>query len=588
MEKMARLIQPLLPLLLICLVVEGFLPRCSHAQTDAPVFSLSCRGASLRGVLGNLATQKGVNLAGLDVIPLTLPLTINLNAVPLEAGLLALLEPKGFTFEKRGEIYFIRQIPPENRRLSLNVSDGKLTIDANMTDVNLVIRTLAEAGISITTAPNLTGQITAHIQDQPLDSALPVLFADFTLQVSDGIYRIAHRGPLQHAGSTILIADGRISMTAGNASLTQLLTELADRAKINLSIVGDIERQITFRLDDRTISEMLTDLAKMTGYTYRQIDDLHFFGKPEIKPDEMNPLIERKTIWLKHLEAQEVLNLLPINIPKQNITVSVTHNTVTIVGSLKLIEETEQFLSELDIANDAIRGRQQKGTIAIDVDSETQRLTVDILNAPIFGVIRQLSIQTGTDVVFLGEGGATQESSAPPSSQVTVRQERRTGASQTQFNLKANTVTLRRTNATLETVLSALFLESSYTYKWVEASPDEKPMLIIGSDLDAPFAEEELIALNYLDVAKVMELLPSTPGVNTTPFPDRNAVLATGTKEKIGVFRKYLKKIDVPQPQAMIQLYLLELTHGNRDELGLTIDIDTAENRTTINIDDNF
>ena len=34
----------------------------------------------------------------------------------------------------------------------------------------------------------------------------------------------------------------------------------------------------------------------------------------------------------------------------------------------------------------------------------------------------------------------------------------------------------------------------------------------------------------------------------------------------------------------MIQLYLLELTHGSRDELGLTVN--AAENRTTIQIED--
>ena len=578
MEKIARLIQPMPLLLLVCLVSNGFLPRCSHAQLDDPVFSLSCRGASLRDVLGNLATQKGVNLAGLDVIPPTLNLTTNLNAVPLEAGLLALLAPRGFTLEKRGEIYFIGESVPENRRLSLNISDGKLSVDANGVDVNWVIRALAQAGISMTSASNLTGQVTAHLQDQPLDKALVALFADFTLHVSDSIYRVEPRGPLQQAGSMLLIADGRISVTARNASLTELLTELAERAQINLSIVGDIDRQITLRLDNRTVSELLTDLAQMTGYTYRQVDDLHFFGSPEIKADEVNPLIARKTIWLSHLDADAVLNLLPINIPKQNIVVSPTHNTVTVVGSLKLIQETEQFLAELDTADDAIRGRQGSGAIAINVVSGTGRLTVDLLNAPRFDVIRQLSIQTGTDMVFLGADGTEPEpSTTSPAAD-------RRGISQPQPSSSTDTVTLRRSNATLASVLSALFLRSSYAYKWVEASPGEQPMLIIGSDMNAPFVEAELIALNYLDVPKAMELLPTPLNVNVSPLPDRSALLVAGSAAKIGAFREYLKAIDVPQPQAMIQLYLLELTKGNRDELGLTVK--AAENRATIQMND--
>ena len=246
---------------------------------------------------------------------------------------------------------------------------------------------------------------------------------------------------------TFLITDGRISVTAHNASLTQLLTELAERAKINLSIVGDIERQITLRLDNRTPSEMVTNLAEMTGYTYRQADDLHFFGSPEIKADKVNPLIERKTIWLSYLDADTVLNLLPINIPKQNVVVSPTHNTVTVVGSPKLIQETEQFLAELDTADDAIRGRQGSGAIAVDAGNGRGRLSVDLLDAPRFDAIRELSIRTGTDIVFLGAGGTEPE--APTTSPADARR----GISQPQPSSSTDTVTLRQANATLESVL---------------------------------------------------------------------------------------------------------------------------------------
>jgi hypothetical protein len=107
-------------------------------------------------------------------------------------------------------------------------------------------------------------------------------------------------------------------------------------------------------------------------------------------------------------------------------------------------------------------------------------------------------------------------------------------------------VTLRRTDATLETVLSALFLGSSYTYRWVETALDEKPMLVIGTDQDAPFVEEELIALNYLEVAKVMELLPSSLNVKVTPLPDRSALLVAGTTEEIEVFRGISERLMSP------------------------------------------
>lgn len=573
-------------LLLACLARERFLPRYSHAQPAEPVFSLSCRGASLRDVLGSLAAQKGINLAGIDVIPPSLSLTAHLDAVPLETGLRALLAPKGFTVEQRGGmtdhssggIYFIEQLPPENQRLSVDISGGQLSVDANMADVNHVIRALARAGVNITSASNLAGKVTAHLQNQPLDKALPILFADFTLRVSDGIYRVEPPSPLQQAGSTLFITGERISITAHNASLTLLLTELAERAGINLSIVGDIERDVSLRLDNKTLSQLLTDMAHMTGYTYRRVDDLHLFGSPEIKADEVNPLIERKTIWLKHLAADTVLNLLPIHIPKQNIVVSAAHNTVTVVGSQQLIREAEQFLAELDTDDDTIRGRRKPGAISIDVDKETGLLTLDLLNAPRADVIRELSIATGADMVFLDDNSAKPE--APASSPADIRR----AAAEPEPSASADTVTLRQKGAALSSVLSALFLGSGYGYKWTKSNPDAKRMLIIGSEMHAPFSESALIALHYLTVPKAMELLPTPLNVNISPLTDRSALLVTGSPSRIDAFRKYLQTIDVPQQQAMIQLYLLELTKGNRDELGLSVG--ASDNRTAIEMKD--
>lgn len=374
----------------------------SAQPEDGEIFSLSCRSANLRDVLAQLAIQKDINIADLDSIDKGLIVTTHLSAVPFEAGLHALLGPKGFTFEKRGDIYFIVKPPPAHTRLSLNISDDNLSINASGTDVNSVIGALAKAGISITSATSLTGTIAAHLTEQPIDKALPILFADFTLHQADGIYRITERpSPIAGGSSTLLIHGGLISLWARDTALTDLLAELAERLNINLSVVGEIDRQVTVRIENKPLSDLLYSLAQMTGYSYHTVEDLHFFGKASLTPDETNPLLQRKTIWLKHLKAKEVLNLLPVDIPKQHVTVSETHNTVTVVGSGELIASTEQFLSLMDIDSDTIRSRQPKGTIAIAQARETFRLTVDLKNAPLFDVIRQLSIETGIDVIFL-------------------------------------------------------------------------------------------------------------------------------------------------------------------------------------------
>lgn len=477
---------------------------------------------------------------------------------------------------------------------------GAVGVDAEQESVNTFSLSCRDASLrsvlaslSIQKGINIAGldsidsglTVTIHLESVAVDAGLNALLSPqgFTFEKRDEIYFIQTQSPAQpprhpphstHASGTdinIVIQGELISLKADDASLTEILAELAKRLKINLSVVGEIEREVTVSLFDKPLADLFYSLAKMTGYTYYTEGDLHFFGKASVLPEQMNPLIQSKTIWLKHLQAREVLNLLPADIPKPHVTVSETHNTVTIVGAAELIKRTEQFLKELDIDSDTLRSRSTKGTIAIAVDKQTQRLTVDIKNAPLFDVIRQLSIHTGVDVVFLyADSDVPKETATTDKSSVSPP--------------KVDRVTVRLTEARLEAVLKALFIGSRYAYRWTEAKEGLKPMLIIGQANREPFTAQEFHSLKYLDVVDVMELLPQPKDVVITPLPSPNALLLTGSKQNMDRYKAKIEAIDLPQPMAMIRLYLLELTKGNRDELGLTIE--GVDNRATLTVDD--
>ena len=56
--------------------------KLSAQPESDQTFGLSCRSASLRGGLAQLALQKGINLAGLDSIDRGLTITTHLDAEP--------------------------------------------------------------------------------------------------------------------------------------------------------------------------------------------------------------------------------------------------------------------------------------------------------------------------------------------------------------------------------------------------------------------------------------------------------------------------------------------------------------------------
>ena len=591
---------PRLAILIIFLFLSG-LPPMSSAQSPAPVtLNVSCRDADLREVLRGLAVQHGISLAGLGTV--TGMITIHLDDVLLEEGLEAMLEPLGFTFENRNGIYFIRRAVPDTQRVTLSVSEGKLSVAANNADINQVIRMLnAQAGVSIVAAPNLTGPITAHLTDIPIEDAIPALFADdsFILNEINDVYQVSNLQPGRTSGLTVSMKSGLVYINAQDASLTQLLADLADRAKINLATVGNVESRVTLRLTGKTLEEALSDIALMTGNTYRQVGDIHFIGKGRVvQAGEINPLLDRKIIRLKHLDAQELRAILPVDIPKQNLTEVLEQNAVIVLGTEDMIAEVEQIVAELDIDNAEIRTRRQPFAIAIEVDSETGRLTVDVKDAPIEQVVRELSIRTGIDVLTLGEGGVGGRTRVPQrvrrtrtstSAQQAQTQQSQT-VQQTSRRLAStglrNTVSLRLADATLGAVLSALLKGTGYTYK-IEPHHG-KDLYIVGTgeliaDGINPLVTSKHVALNYLDATKVIELLPPTvTDANITVIPDQNAVVIMGIEEVVEKIEAYLSEIDVPTPQVMIQVYLLELTHGSRSELGLTLD--SGKERTTISL----
>jgi type II secretory pathway component GspD/PulD (secretin) len=342
----------------------------------------------------------------------------------------------------------------------------------------------------------------------------------------------------------------------------------------------------------------------MTGNTYRRVGDIHFFGKSTVQPNQINPLLEQKIIWLKHLDAQELPLMLPVDIPKQNLTFAPDHNAIILLGTAEMIQDVEQIIASLDVADDAIRTRQQWAT-AIEVDQDTELLTVDVKDAAIERVIREIAIRTGINVLILGEGDtpsigrrsrrAVRTRRNPSTAQGTQTQQTQSQAVQqtsrgsVRVGLR-NTVSLRLADATLKAVLAGLLKGTGYTYKVEEHYGTD--LYIVGTgELMAgginPLVTSKQVPLNYLDSTKALELLPATvPDASITVIPDQNALMVMGTEGMVESIETYLKEIDVPTPQVMIQVYLLELTHGSRGQLGLSLG--GEENRTTISVGPGF
>lgn len=159
------------------------------------------------------------------------------------------------------------------------------------------------------------------------------------------------------------------------------------------------------RLDDVTLKQAMDIITDTTGNAYIVADNIYMVGDTTVRPGQTNPILESKVIWLKHLEAQELINSLPSDIPRTNVTISQDRNALIVLGPKKIIDRLESLLSEIDIENSDIRSRQQTA-VSVAVD-ESGLLTVDTKDAPMEELLREISIKKGIDITVLSRYGSS-------------------------------------------------------------------------------------------------------------------------------------------------------------------------------------
>jgi type II secretory pathway component GspD/PulD (secretin) len=452
----------------------------------------------------------------------------------------------------------------------------------------------------------LTGDVTAHLSDVPIEEALYALLVanGFMVDEDNGIYRVRSGGLRQQRGMgsfAIFYRNGKLSIDVKNAPATDVLSEIASQCKINLTIVGNVQGNVTTRLDGVTLEQALDVLTDATGNAYTVVDDIYLVGDATVRPGQANPLLERKIIWLKYIEAQELINSLPSDIPRTSVTASQDRNALIVLGPKKTIQQVKSLVDEIDIENPDIRSRQQMA-ISVDVDDEGL-LTIDAKDAPMEMLLREISIRKGIDITILSgaEVGAlasrrasstrgqqsrqqppqvpTASTAAPPRSRVTSSQ---------LSSISGELVNFRISKATLEQTFDALFKGTVYTYK--KEMEDDRQFYIIGTgELSLgggnPLVVSKKISLQYLDAATIMDILPVTvPDANIIVIEDQNAIVVMGTQSMIDEVENYILQIDSPVPQIMIEALLIEVGRGDSRDLGVSWSWSDDSERNVIDI----
>jgi type IV pilus assembly protein PilQ len=198
-----------------------------------------------------------------------------------------------------------------------------------------------------------------------------------------------------------------------------------------------------------------------------------------------------------------------------------------------IIENVAQTNAPNQFSNVANASFQSKGHAQGDVVVKDSLITVDVISYPIIEIINQSSGQLGVNYILFSD--VTGNTSAKVS------------------------------KVTYEELLSFLFQGTNFTYK------KKSGVYLIGQRNLEGFRSTELIKLDFRTTEGIEKEIPTEllKDVELKVHKELNALILTGNKQKIDEVATFIKLVDRPIPNILIEVIVVDVRKGYSIETGL-------------------
>ena len=318
----------------------------------------------IQDVLRLLSAPYGVNMS-VDA-NLKAKVTIRLNKIKLKEAIAFIVRENGYHIRVRNSIIEVYQPapppPPPAPKPKVviqkfDIKDNMLSVDLKSANLDSVIRWIAlRAGQNIIPERGMKMDISAFFSNMPLEKGLKLLFETNGLELSmiDGLYHLIPSGGGFNESSIekpsrvkyfVGVKDGKISFNVSNATVNDMIKEIARQANLQIYMYGDINGSITAKVDSITIEEAFESLLRNTASTFWLSRGIYFFADKTAYEKKLVDVIP-----VNYLQAEEIIPLLPQAVTtKATIKTIKEYNAIIIEASTSdIIDQARDFVTLLD------------------------------------------------------------------------------------------------------------------------------------------------------------------------------------------------------------------------------------------------
>jgi type IV pilus assembly protein PilQ len=379
-----------------------------------------------------------------------------------------------------------------------------------------------------------------------------------------------------------------------NTEIKDIVRGLATKYNLNVFVDDAISQRITLRLANLSVHEALSFIAKEHGLNMTLEGNIYKITLPEIPKPQPKPLAVaydegRLTVDVKDEEAEKVIRAIAEKSGKSLVlkqsaggkgSTSSPSTSSPITGYLQAVP-FEQGLQAL-LTSNGFSVRKKDGIYFIerayaatarqmlaDHNSSTSSLTGGNSSAPQSGAWVTVSDSLITlDVAEADLSWIVRELSAQLGKEVFI------------YGALAGKVNAQCSRLPFEKVLDYLFKGTNYTYR------REGKVYFIGDKNLSGMASMELVRLKHIKSEGIIDLLPPAISSKATlkVVKEQNGLMVVGTQDVIREVEDFVRQIDHPIAQILIEAIVVDYNTSDLGEFGITAGMKN-KNDSTVHID---
>ncbi len=353
-------------------------------------------------------------------------------------------------------------------------------------------------------------------------------------------------------------------LNVNDLNIKDVLRGIAVEYKINLIVEESINKNITISLSDISVIDCILFLCDEYNLDIHQnrailritdaVIEKETIG--EIEPNEIIIHNDTLTVDFKNKDVQHVLKTMS-KLSGKNI---VFNNSIQ--GRINGFLRNVDFEAGLKILmeNSGFTLNKKNGIYYVTVDAQAQnkqrpgsarrsgvwitvnegKISFDVNNADITRIINDISQELDISIITYGS--------------------------------PKGTLTAKCKDLDINTALNIILKGTEFTYK------EDNGIYVVGNKSISSLISSKLIKLKHIKADGITALIPETIMKNATlkVVKEQNALMVISTNDIIYDLESYIKQIDLPTPQILIEALVVDFNTSDIRDLGVMMGVNTA------------